>query len=72
MGNIGIYYRFGEPIIGQVHSAFRSKNDLIIFLKTMGGKNVVEVYKVHGEIDRDEGGVDGLSIRVEEYRKIAI
>jgi hypothetical protein len=72
MGNIGIYYRFGEPTIGQLHSAFRSKNDLAVFLKTMGEKNLVDIFEIGGEIVEERVGVDGLYVLVEEYRKIAI
>ncbi|MEA3378713.1 MAG: hypothetical protein U9Q69_03665 [Nanoarchaeota archaeon] len=66
------YYRFGEPSIGCVHSAFRTLKGLKDFIKIAGmleGHNV-SFYEISGKMVEDNGGMDGLEVLVTSYQKL--
>ena len=65
-------YRFDEftPRVGSEVSAFRDLNSLKKFVRGQGGSS--KYWEITGEIVKDEGGPDGLTIRVSSYREIRV
>ncbi|QMW04329.1 hypothetical protein [Spirosoma foliorum] len=67
-------YRDGKPEIGQEHCAFRSINAVKEFLKIIHVKesDATDFWTIHGELVRDEGGPDGLVIKVEAFERLKL
>ncbi len=66
-------YRFDNmnPSIGSNHYAFRTLADCERFAKLQGGLKLgMRIYEIEGPLVKDEGGPDGLLIRVHRYRII--
>ena len=67
-------YRFGDTSVGSVHNCFRTYKDAEEFLLQQlepGQKEVI--YKVTGTLVSDDGGRDGLEIKVtkkEEWKTV--
>lgn len=64
-------YRFDEfePRKGSNVSAFRDLNSLKQFVSNQSGTHS-KYWQVNGVIVKDEGGPDGLTIKVESSRQI--
>jgi len=69
-GEIGTFYRFGEPEIGKVHHAFRTRKDMNGFLSIMPEKNLSPTYEITGKVIDDDGTPDGLQVMVERYKRL--
>lgn len=65
-------YRFDEfePRKGSNVSAFRDLNSLKRFVGSQSGTS--KYWQVNGTVVKDEGGPDGLTIRVEGSRQIRV
>lgn len=62
-----IGYRIGEPEIGGIHSVFRDEASLRKFILGLPEKNLVDLYKVTGQVVEDDGEPDGLQMLVLDY-----
>jgi|GEM_PF-3147115 len=65
-------YKFDdfEPRRGSEVSAFTSLSALKDFVRSQGGSS--KYWEISGTIVKDEGGPDGITIRVESARRIHI
>lgn len=67
-------YRFGPTNVGSVHNCFRTYEDAeeFLLLQLEPGQKAV-IYKVTGTLVADDGGRDGLKIKVtkkEEWKTV--
>ncbi len=68
MINTIIGYVMGEPEIGgTTQPVFRNEAALRDFILGLPEKNLVDLYKVTGEIVTDDGSPDGLQMLVLQY-----
>jgi len=66
-------YRFDDfkPTKGSTVHAFKSLSYLKDFAKMQGSKGDLKFWKIEGTIIRDEGGPDGLVMKVESAESIS-
>lgn len=66
-------YRFDDfkPSKGTTIHAFKSLSALKDFAKMQGSKGSFRFWKIEGTIIRDEGGPDGLVMKVENVESIS-
>ncbi len=68
-------YKFDEqkPRMGHNVAAFRTKKDMEYFLRIVGGKNgAMKYWEINGIITNDEGGPDGITIKVSSSTEIRL
>jgi hypothetical protein len=65
-------YRFDtdDPEVGKEHYAFRTLADCMDFANSQGKRGEMKIYEIEGYLVRDEGGPDGLVIRVRFFRRL--
>lgn len=61
---LAIGYRVGEPEEGKIHCVFRDEASLRDFIFGLPERNLVDLYKVTGEIVEDDDSPDGLQMLV--------
>jgi len=66
-------YRFDDlkPVTGTVVSAFRRRKDLFEFVQMMPQMGSIKLWKIRGYITEDDGGPDGLKIKVASAERIS-
>lgn len=65
-------YRFDDskPPMGSQVSAFRTLEDLKRFVLLQGGKGTMKYWEIEGGIVSDQGGPDGITIKVVSAKKV--
>lgn len=69
-------YRLDDnaPEIGEVKYGFRNFSDFLLYLNDLPteGYPTVRYWKIYGTLVKDEGGIDGLTIKVQVYHQILL
>lgn len=67
-------YRDGKPDKGEIHCAFRTIDNVKAFLKLQGTdpSDADDLWSITGELVRDEGGPDGLVIKVTSFERLKL
>ena len=70
---MAVGYRFDDfkPSKGSTIHAFKSLSALKDFAKMQGSKGSIKFWKIEGSIIRDEGGPDGLVMKVDSVEPIS-
>jgi len=71
---VKIAYRFDDhkPTVGSMIAAFRSLEEMRRFVIMQGDYRDMRFWEIKGTIVKDEGGPDGITIRVIGVREIFI